>query len=104
MNLKDIKDGQVFLLQRSSLLNDNRSNLVLENKKLNLYEAGSLSSANVESLMSSLSVAYQKNNIFSAKSFVKEKAKYAVVLEIDLNAVPKGQVKRIVEAFSQLKK
>lgn len=61
----------MYFLQRSSNLNYNKTNLVLENKKLLLSEAGSLTHKSLELVMIELTNSFYKHNVFANKSFGK---------------------------------
>lgn len=54
--------------------------------------------------METLSEAYNEANVFSNKSFGKASTKYSVVLELDLNKIPKHEETRIVKSFRDFKK
>lgn len=69
-----------------------------------LTPAGTLAGKSVDNVMETLSEAYNEANVFSNKSFGKASTKYSVVLELDLNKIPKHEETRIVKSFRDFKK
>lgn len=53
--------------------------------------------------MDQLAETYNDVNVFSNRSFGKPSTKYSIVLELDLNKIPKHEETRLVKAFGELK-
>ncbi|CAD8168376.1 unnamed protein product [Paramecium octaurelia] len=104
LGVENIQNGQLFFLQKSSKLNNFQSSITINNKKLLITPAGTLGGKSVDNVMEDLTSAYNDVNVFSNRSFGKSFTKYSIVLELDLNKIPKHEETRLVKAFGELKK
>jgi len=87
----------MYFLHKSSILNRKNHNFEFDGKKFLITQTTSLINTGLGKVIDIKADAYNTLNVFTAKSFGHANPKYQIVLECDLNKLPKNEWKNLVK-------
>jgi hypothetical protein len=97
LKFKKQGEGHLYFLLKSSVNNGKQKTFEVDGKHFLVAEAASLASHRLNEVIDINAEKYNQLNVFTARSFGALNPKYQVVLECDLNKLPRHEWKGLVK-------
>ena len=105
LKITDPQAGDLFMMQKSSKLNFNKSNFELESQlPFQIVKSSNIQKVNtIFEVVEQMIITSQKNNVFALKGFESNGSDYSFNLEIDLNKLDEQDLKQLLTVMAEVK-
>jgi len=101
-NLDVKNEGQLFLLSKSTKINNYASTVTLNNTNLNVIPLTQSITSNKDKIIAELSILNKQFFIFEFPNFNQFATKYTLILKVDKNKIGKREYRSLIDTFKRL--